>query len=369
VHGPGPVPVRYVDLTAASDPDAATATRLRRELDSRVDPVQRPVRVTLLRLGVERHVLCVNMHHLITDLWSCSVIFGDLARLLAADSQGPPALPEPGWQHRTFSVWEHQSLAGGAFADHERYWRRQLDDLALAAIPLAPTTGDLPGAAGTTAEIGEDVRARLVTIARQERTTLFAVMQSVFFAMVHRLTAQNDIAVASLFAQRSRPELRRTVGCLVNLVVLRVRLPLTPSFGDVVEETRRVVLEALLHKDLPYHGLAPAPPTVPGRRVDEIVFHMVAEGGATTTRLGLLELRPLVPDVIGRFDLELALMPVGRRLAVKLSYNPQRLGPEGARELIGSYVALAGAVAARPDAPLRDLAIENPEERSHGGAG
>jgi hypothetical protein len=91
--------------------------------------------------------------------------------------------------------------------------------------------------------------------------------------------------------------------------------------------------------------------------VDEIVFHMAPEVGTTTTVLGSLELRPLVPDVIGRFDVELALMPVGRRLAVKLSYNPGRLSPDGARELIGSYVALAGVVAAAPpDIPLRDLA-------------
>jgi hypothetical protein len=358
VHSPRPVPVLNVDLSAAPDPDAAAAARLRGELASRVDPVQGPVRVTLLRTGGERHVLCVNLHHLVTDLWSSSVLFDDLALLLTTGSGEAVGLGEPGGQYRTFAAWEQERLAGGGFAGHERYWRGQLHDLALAAIPLAPATGATgPVAASMEAEIAEGVRGRLEAIARRQRTTLFAVVQSVFFALVHRLTAQTDIGVASLFAQRSRPEWQRTVGPLVNLVVLRVRLPPTPSFSDVVEATRPVVLEAFLHQELPYHGLAPAPPTAPGRRVDEIVFHMAPEVGTTTTVLGSLELRPLVPDVIGRFDVELALMPVGRRLAVKLSYNPGRLSPDGARELIGSYVALAGVVAAAPpDIPLRDLA-------------
>jgi len=64
------------------------------------------LRTTLLRLGIEDHVLLLNMHHIVSDGWSMSVFHRELSILYGAYSRGEPSpLPDlPIQYHRTVAA-------------------------------------------------------------------------------------------------------------------------------------------------------------------------------------------------------------------------------------------------------------------------
>jgi hypothetical protein len=336
---PERVPVEEVDLAGAEALERAMATEAR----TRVDPCAWPLRATLWRLADDEHVLCLNMHHLVTDGWSCAVLASELGRLYAAPGNG--ALPEVAWQYAQWSEWQQKLLEGETLRGLRDYWRRRLAGATLPALPRAAVRAD-PAERTTRVErasLAAPVVARLERLAREGKTGLFAVVLSVFYLLLHRETGQSDVAVGSIFANRSRPELRHTVGFLSNMVVLRNRLE-RAAFGDVLRSVSETIVGALAHQDLPYQMLPLDTMDADGGRPDSVVFQLFAGPMGKTERI---EPILVVPDGIGsRWDFELSLLPSADGMIVMLCYAEDLFEPGWARAFLEGYVELATSVAA-----------------------
>jgi len=202
--------------------------------------------------------------------------------------------------------------------------------------------------------ISSAVLADLRGIARAHQSTLFTVMFAVFIGLLVNITGETDVAVGSMFANRARPQTQGTVGFVANLIVLRVKVPARPTFDDVIRAAHDTVAGALVHQDLPYH-LLPQSSAAQPVRVDDVVFQMLAEPIDQVARAGDLELEGVVPDVVGRFDVEFALMASEDGCAVKLYFTEDRLDPGWAHGFVTAYVALAESVATAPGMPLGAL--------------
>ena len=357
IHEPRPLAVERRDLSGLPDPAAEVEQALAAELRTRVDPEVWPVRCTLWQVGPGDHVLCLNLHHLVTDTWSCGILHQELARAYASAVGAGPGLSPPGWQYADFAAWQEGLLGSDRFRRHEDYWRRQLQGAEAPPIPLGP--GGAGAAAGRwgseEADVVPEVAEKLRGLARGLRTTPFAVMLAICSSALHRLTGGEDLALASQFANRSRPEVAGTVGFIANQVVLRTRLPARATFSDVVAATRATVLDGFAHQELPHHLVPRDPPRDAGGdalRLDDVVFQMLAEPLEVAVDAGRARFEGMVPDVVGRFDFELGIMPRGRGFGVKLFYAADRLDPAWAQLFVATYVSVAAEVAARPEAPI-----------------
>lgn len=353
IHEPRPLSIADVDLSREEAPETAVRRRMAEELALRIDPARWPARATLWRLAPDDHVLCLNVHHALTDAWSSGVLFRELC-LLAGRGGRAVALPAIGWQYADFAEHEAQALAGAGFRAHEEYWRRQLRAAEVPALPMTPASD--PAAPRATAceavDIGRDDVRRLQLLAQAERSTLFTVMLALYYALLNQETGQTDLAVASVFANRIRREVEHTVGFLANMVVLRVRVGATATVADVVKKTQATVREAFVHQGFPSQLLPLDTVRTAGRRVDDVVFQMLTDPSARAAAGGI-DGELLVPDGIGsRFELELSLVPRGGGFRVLLYYNAMRVDPAWAREFVKGYASLAAAGAANPAAPV-----------------
>src|SRR6266404_3143565 len=84
----------------------------RREAALSFDLVRGPLmRVKLLRLARDKHVLLITMHHIVCDGWSTDVMIRELAILHQAYREGGrPALSELPVQYADFAVWQRELL-------------------------------------------------------------------------------------------------------------------------------------------------------------------------------------------------------------------------------------------------------------------
>lgn len=360
VHVPHRLPVREIDLSAATDPEAAVHEAVAQELRTRIDPADATVRVTLWRVAADDHVLCVNMHHLVTDSWSCGVLFQDFCAAFEQATSGTVRFAEPGWQYSRFAATQEVELSGGPLRTLQDYWRAKLSGMRLPQLPLAP---EQPGRTGrrtalVRADLDGPTTERLRVLARTERTTLFALLLTVYYAQLYRCTDDPDVAVASLFANRGRREVRRTVGFLANMVILRTVLDPLGSFVDGVRATHETVVGGFLNQSLPYQML-PRTAADGAQRADDVVFQMLADPVYSTT-VGGVEFEVLVPDGVGsRFEFELVLLPQGSGFRTLLFYDADRIDAGFAEEFVERFTAAAELVAVRPDVSLAELLIVN----------
>ncbi|MEU0005704.1 condensation domain-containing protein [Streptomyces sp. NPDC006314] len=348
VRASAPVDLRVRHLDREPDPERALREAVAEELATRIDPTQTAFRVTLWRVADGDHVLCLNMHHLVTDSWSCGVVFQDLCALLdQARGGGAEPLP-PGLPFSAFAAWQRAALDGGELRGQQEYWHDRLAGLTLPALP----TRDVPGERRTALvrrELDRATVAGLRDAARAGGSTLFSLLLTLYYAVLYRATGHTDLAVASLYANRTRPELRRTVGFLANMVVLRTRFDPAAGVLEALRATHSTVTGAFLNQGVPYQLLPLREAQGQGSRADDIVFQMLAEPVYSTTAADL-RLEVLVPDGVGsRFELELVLVPHDAGFHVLLFYNEGRLDEKFVTELSERYVAAAERVSQNTD--------------------
>ncbi|WP_433213854.1 condensation domain-containing protein [Microtetraspora malaysiensis] len=342
VHEPGPVKAERRDLTS-DDPGRALREAIAEEVRRPVDAGRWPARTTLFRLADDDHALCVNLNHAVTDGGSCGLIVRDLQSLTG----GGPPLPRVGWQYPRFCRWQEDWLAGPDMRADRAYWS---DHLAGARVPRLPLREAAPGtwiSATVTGALDAATVTALEQTARARRTTLASALLAIYYLVLRDHTGDEDLAVASFLANRTRVELRDTVGLLANMAVLRTRIGDGDDFGEVLRRTHATAMGAFVHQRLPYQLLRGDTLTEPGRRPDDVMFQVVPELPGGLRVAGTQAEIVVVDQLASRFECEFQIYPQYGGQRIVLCYNRARLEDDLAKRLVGDYIATAKAVTSR----------------------
>ncbi|GIJ18190.1 hypothetical protein Vgi01_48740 [Micromonospora gifhornensis] len=345
INPPRPVELLRVDTSGYANPRQAAREHIATELSTAVDFGVWPTRPTLITVGPEHHIFVLTMHHYVSDDWSNALLSRDIRALYQGEE-----LPEIGWQYATWADWQRERISGSDSAALFDHWRGQLDGARLVRLPEradVPRGPDEPAWVSVELTIDAHVVQGLHQLARRQRTTLFPVMLSLFYLVLHRATGQSDLTVASLFANRSRPEVRDTVGFFVSMVLLRGRVDDAEPFTDLLRQVRNVVMEGLRHQELPAQLLPPGTVTGEGR-TDDVMFQLL---GSFVPRADMSgdELDDLEAQLErSRFALEFVVVPQDETLTAVLMCDRDRFTPDWAQQLVKDYVQLAAAVVADP---------------------
>ena len=332
------VKITYLDYS--DDPSASRlACFIRTELSTRIDPRTSPIRISLVRHSQSKHTLIINVHHIVTDLVSSSIILEDLAKIL----DGKSITQKLSWDYATFCRWQRANLDSNSFHRQQNYWYERLAGMSPMATPLAEDRFDRKGSIGLIEEmLPLETKNQIDELATETKSSIFAVLLATLFTMAIEQTGEKDVAVASLFSNRTLPQLQRTVGFFVNVLILRVIVKNSTNFRSLIKLCQKAIGGALNNADIPFQALSPPPPRMKLRdnaRVDDMVFHVSSNRIDTEVHGESYKLQALVPEVIGRFDLELAVRPALQGFVVRLSYNTSRLSDVAARQFINDYVS------------------------------
>ncbi|HYG81326.1 MAG TPA: amino acid adenylation domain-containing protein, partial [Pyrinomonadaceae bacterium] len=361
------------DLTRLpEDEREAEALRLSNE-DARrpFDLARGPLfRASLLRLGEEHHVLLVNMHHIVSDGWSLSVLIRELTTLYAAFSRGEESpLPELPIQYVDFAKWQREWLQGSVLEEQLTYWRRQLGDIPPALeLPADRPRPAAPSHRGATitAAVSRQVTDRLNELSRREGATLFMTLLAAFQALLHRYTGQADIAVGTPIANRNRAETEGLIGFFVNTLVLRTDLSGDPSFRELVGRVREATVGAYDHQDVPFEKLVEE--LQPERGLSRQPLFQVMFGLQNAPRPAPsapgLEVTPVkVGNRTAKFDLTLTAAEGEAGLALSMEYSSDLFEEPTVGRLLDSLKVLLASIAADPASPVGRLDLLTDGER------
>jgi amino acid adenylation domain-containing protein len=213
------------------------------------------LRIVLVRLGDEEHVVICTMHHIIGDGQSFEVIISEMSRIYSAVSQGQPSpLPELQVQYADYAAWQRQWLQGEVLETRLAYWRRQLADAPRRlTLPQRRARPKVQRFAGARQEIkfSPELTEAVRELGRREGVTLMMTMLSAYVVLLNQYTGDEDIVVGAPYANRERAEAERLIGILTHALVLRVDLSGAETFRDVLGRVRDVCLDAYTHQTPP----------------------------------------------------------------------------------------------------------------------
>jgi hypothetical protein len=231
----------------------------------------------LMRLGPQRHVLALFVHHLIFDGWSHGVLHDELVRCYRGAASGrPPKLPGLAFQIGDYARWERGRRDAGV----EDWWRQNLASL--------PPLSSLPPVGGRfistpLPDIPRGATERMRTLAGEHGAGLNTALLAVTLAARRAITG-DDAIVGVTRAGRERPELQRIVGPLLDHVPVRVDMSAARTFPELLVRVHRAYQEAM-SRPLPLGRIRQVVPddlTSRGGRLFDTRYNYLPGGSART---------------------------------------------------------------------------------------
>lgn len=361
--------------------DSAVRDCARRVFDLKSDAT---LRVTLFRRGQDRHVLLLNIPHIVSDLWSLIVLMDELRESYAAEKAGRQAnLPALPLTYEDYVRWQRTMLAGEAGETHWRYWRQELaGDLPVLDLPADHARPPMRSFGGGTinAQLDSDLTHRLKALARAENVTVFMALLAAFQILLYRHSGQDDIIVGAPTSGRNRAEFVSVAGDFVNMAPLRADLADGPSFRQVLTQASRKVIGAIKHQDFPFSLLVDR--LQPARDLSRSpifqasfvlqTFHRFKELSRAllpgpeepTIPFGELELEPWpLAQQEGQFDLSLEMKEdENGRLMGAWRYSADLFHAETIGRIARNFETLLRAAIADPDRPINELPLLTAQE-------
>ncbi|MGW5739787.1 condensation domain-containing protein, partial [Streptomyces sp. NPDC055261] len=340
-----------------------------------------PFRAGLFVLSEDEHVLVVVLHHVAGDGWSMAPLGRDVAAAYEARIAGR----SPAWrplpvQYADYALWQRELLGDendpeSVLGQQLAYWKTQLG--ALRDQLELPTDRPRPAVASHRGdrlvfEVGAEVHAGLVDLARASGASVFMVVRAAFAALLSRLGAGTDIAIGSPIAGRTDEALDDLVGFFINTLVLRTDLSGDPTFHELVERVRETDLAAYAHQDVPFEHVVEA--LNPERSLSrhplfQVMLTFQNNEQAQFRLPGLTFTSESTGDGAAKFDLQLGVHeqhgddggPAG--LVGAFEFATDLFDRVTVEELVDRFRRVLAAVAADPDRHVGELDVLSSHER------
>ena len=333
-----------------------------------------PLRARLVRVDALHHMLLVRLHHIVGDAWSANVFKRDLAKSYAQLVAGNgPHLPMLTSGYSDHAAWEAAYLSSEEAQGSRAYWRTQLASLPALQLPADRFPSAVRSLRGGMVDLSipEELLAGLDRLAREEGCTRFVVLESVWAALLHRISGQPDFAVGTFSAARDREAITDRVGYFSSTLVLRCRLAPELRFRELVRQQREVVREALAHKHLPYDEVVRLVGSAAAGQLDPLIqaafmYKNLPHAPIDVPNMAWTEI-DLCPDSsnpeVAKFDLTLFLARTPTGVTGTLSYSSDLFDRDRIERLAASFLQILRSCVTDPEQHIHELDLLTASDR------
>ena len=323
------------------------------------------LRVRLLHLDADEHVLVLVQHHIVTDGWSMPIMVDELMRLYAGYSQGEEVRLAPlAIQYADYALWQREWLEAGEKARQLAYWTGQLGgEQPVLELPTDHPRPPVQSTAGAQLGFSLDpqLAGELKALAQAQGVTLFMLLLASFQTLLHRYSGHGDVRVGVPIANRNRAETEPLIGFFVNTQVLKAELDSQTRVGELLQQVKRHALEAQAHQDLPFEQLVEA--LQPERDLSrsplfQVMYNHQSEAAQLVPQLAGLQLEAVPSEKhTAQFDLMLHTVEHSDGLSASLTYATALFEADTIARMAEHWQQLLRSISADVQQRIGDLAL------------
>ncbi|MCP5050025.1 MAG: AMP-binding protein, partial [bacterium] len=211
------------------------------------------LRVKIVKLEETRHMLMIDMHHIISDGMSMGIFVSDFMALYSDEK-----LPALRLQYKDFSQWHNKMIETGEIKKQEAYWLGKFKgDIPQLDLPIDFPRTENPSREGEFIpfEINETLTGKVKALVLETKTTLNIFLLTVYYILLSKYHAQEDVIIGTGTPGRPHADLENITGMFVNMLVLR-NYPLAgKNVTDFLSGVKKEVLDAYENQDYQFDEL------------------------------------------------------------------------------------------------------------------
>ncbi|WP_039833663.1 condensation domain-containing protein, partial [Paenibacillus sonchi] len=313
-------------------------------------------RTALIRLtDREETVLIIDMHHIITDGMSVSILLRDLAALYENKELEVLKL-----QYKDYAIRQSQLAGTEQWNRQEEYWLGVFHE-PVPALPWAGRrtehrAGEDPSRTAYFA-MDEQTSCALHRLAQTTESTLFMVLMAAFTALLSKLSDCEDIIVGMPTSGRHHEGLDNIVGMLVNTLAVRFFACRKLSFQEYLHQVKEKLIEAYENQDYPLDSLVEklnGSHYLQGRPLFNVMFQFAEMEAAE--QIDAIDMVPFGHDSVpGKFDLHFIVVQENSSLGLEITYFESLFSEETIGELISGFIEIIQVITSNLETGLGDL--------------
>ncbi|NIM15446.1 MAG: SDR family NAD(P)-dependent oxidoreductase [Candidatus Aminicenantes bacterium] len=324
------------------------------------------LKVGLSETGKQQYLLMVDMHHIISDGTSLSLLLKEFIALAAGES-----LPEIHVTYKDYARWQQCKSETESIKKQGAYWLGEFSaEIPVLNLPMdfpRPVVQDYEGGV-LCFEIGSESARQLKKLTLEEDVTLFMVLLSLLNILLSRLSSQEDIVMGSPIAGRAAPELDHVMGMFVNTLALRNYPASQKTFRQFLREVKQSSLSAFENQEYQFEELVEKLPITrdTGRNP---LFDIVLDVQNIDTpeldfEIGGLKLKPYpFPSGIAKFDLVFHCEEAGEKFPITVDYAVKLFKESTVWRFINYFKTIVSDVIDNRDIIIGEIDILSKEEK------
>jgi|GEM_PF-441038 len=210
-------------------------------------------RSILVKTETNRCILGVDMHHIVSDGLSVSLLIAEFVQLY-----GGALPPLPPLQYKDLAEWQQGEEAKKLRLQQENYWidrfRKKIPPIEL-PFDLALTPQQTFSVAALKFTINPGLAKALYDVSAAESVTPFMVFFAAYCIMLHHICGQNELVVGIPVNGRNHPDLEKVVGPFINTLPLSVRILPADSCREIIMRIKEDLLAGFTNQDYPLQDL------------------------------------------------------------------------------------------------------------------
>ena len=269
VHKEALLPFTYHDWSENSEPEqkAKLEELINYDDAQSFNLTKAPIlRIFLIRLSAEKHILLWDCHHILTDGWSASTILQDLLAYYDANTSGENTLALPSIpSYKSYLNWVKKQDPTKA----KTFWAEVLKDLE--SPTLVGNQKQNHKSLGNnfrsvSIKLSEEESQKLRSAAQKNQITLNTLIQGIWAILLSGYVKQEDVTFGTIVSGRSidLPNAERMAGMYMNILPLRIRFNENENFSDWlkslqlqqsrIREFEYINLDEILHSSISARG-------------------------------------------------------------------------------------------------------------------
>lgn len=230
----------YSDLTAikGSKRESETERLVNHNAVSKFDLECPPLmRVALIKIGDNKFVISVAIHHIISDGWSLQVFTIDLMTTLQrlSGQDVPYVLAGKRKQYIDFVQRENKRLTEGKYREQEEYWNEKMSGMKPLDLPSDYKSRDLSEGKGQeiSFSISGPVYTKFKNQLRELKVSSYAYLFTVFSIMMYKRTGERLLCIPTPFGDRPNKFFDFVIGYFVNSPAFRIEISEGIRFNEL----------------------------------------------------------------------------------------------------------------------------------------
>ena len=210
-------------------------------------------RARLVQTAKNTHVFLIDVHHIISDGNSQSILIKELTNFYNGSANSSKQIGFNDYAHWIASQSQKELRQSQA-----SFWKTLLaDELPVLQLPIDKLRPRHKSLQGTTLkfQLNGKVLESFRAFCQAQKVTPFMALTAVFNAFLSRLTGQEDIITGIPVSRRNHPDLAEVTGMFVNTLPLRSYPESTKSFETLLLEIKALVPKMLGHGDYPFEKM------------------------------------------------------------------------------------------------------------------